>query len=194
MKKIALFMFLIFFGIKGFSQNISYQQSWKPYSMGIDMSYNTSNAISTNFTLGVDSINSFSIGYSYQFNGQVGKEETEQLDNYGRTIIGTGIYYQSFDIGYQRSLSDLYRLYPNIVFTYCPISLGVELSIGNNIHYTNYEDGRFNGGGYHMHDNSESLFGVGIKASYKISDVCNFILSYNTIKKVGVGLQLIIKE
>lgn len=119
--------------------------------------------------------NAFSIGYTYELNESKGKLIKNQLKNHGREVSGRGDFFTSVDIGYTRIL--LERVF-----------LSAEVSIGHIQSFTNYIDGRFTGGGYHMIDHSEESVGYGGKMAYFITSNIGIYSGYNTIRKASVGL------
>jgi hypothetical protein len=117
----------------------------------------------------------YRITVSYNDANTKGKEVSEQKSNYGKTIDGTGTKLSHFDF------SVGYYLYPNF-------TIAGELSIGSKENFTNYIDGRFSGGGYHMIDDDESIIGVGLNAGYIFQSGFGLFLGYNTIRKLSFGL------
>lgn len=108
-----------------------------------------------------------------------GKEVENQLANYGQTTDGSGESFFSIDLGYGRVIKQKWIV-------------DGELSIGSNSHYTNFIDRRFSDDGYHIITARESVVGVGVNGSYMINE--NFVIftGFNTLKKLQVGLRMIL--
>ncbi|RJP61088.1 MAG: hypothetical protein C4539_20405 [Ignavibacteriales bacterium] len=164
MQKIIVFLFLSTYCIA--------------QSLGISFGFSTSNSIFGDVFYLKDK-SSFHFGYSSEINNATGKEVSEQKSNYGRTTNGRGNYFSSFDFGYG------YNIYSNI-------RMNVEISFASRKYYTNYIDGRFTGGGYHMITEEKYELGIGGFVGYNINNFDLFI-GYNSVRKVGLGLRYIFK-
>ena len=145
---------------------------------GVSLGYSSSEAVFGDIFYTQD-VNSFHIGYTYKSSNAKGKEISEQKSNYGKTIDGTGSYYTSVDLGYGYLLLEKLRV-------------NVELSFSTKKYYTNYVDGRFSGGGYHMITKDETEMGVGGLLGYNINNFDLFV-GLNTIRKMTFGLRYVFK-
>jgi len=169
MKKSLYFIFILFFAIPFIS---TAQQ------FGISIGYGTSKAIYFDVLFG-SMPGRFHIGGTYQFSDTRGKLVEEQLANYGRTVDGTGSYYYALDFGYGYQFKGLFLL-------------GGELSIGSRSEFTNYLDGRFSGGGYHMVDESNIIAGIGANLGAQLSSFFELFGGYNTLRKVTFGIRILL--
>ena len=147
-------------------------------TFGVGISYATSNTFNAELQY-LNNDNTFKLGFSLENADTRGKLVDKQLSNYGRTVDGTGEYFITVDLGYGRILNDV-------------ITLDGEISIGSMNLYTNYIDQRFNGGGYHLITNKETIAGVGLNVGYIINTNWNVILGYNTVRKLQLGLRILI--
>lgn len=120
----------------------------------------------------------FHFGLGYQLTDATGEEKSERKTNYGLSTSGSGDKFYTVDLGYGYEIIDTIELF-------------VELSIGQRKYYTNYIDKRFKDGGYHMIDRDEMITGLGVGASYSISSQFKVFASYNSIRKLGVGVRYI---
>jgi hypothetical protein len=151
--------------------------SWSSaQKIGLGVAYATSNALAVDFLLRQEN-NLFRLGGSLQFSDRRGKEVENQLSNYGQTIDGTGEYFLTIDLGYGRVVKDNW-------------TIDTELSIGSNRHYTNYIDHRFNGDGYHIVTNKESIVGFGGNIGYIMKDHWNFFTGFNSVRKLQFGIRI----
>lgn len=121
--------------------------------------------------------NSLHMGFSYQFSGARGKPVRKQKTNYGRTTDGTGEYFWTIDFGYGYHIKE-------------KVSINGEISIGALNEYTNYLDKRFNGGGYHLIDESTIIAGLGANIGYNFSETINAFMGYNTVREITVGIRI----
>lgn len=165
--KIVTFFLLIF-------NTITYSQYF-----GISGGYSDSKAFFGDVFYAINE-NSFHLGYTSQSNDATGKEVSEQKSNYGRTVSGTGDYFTSVDLGYGYLLFEKLRL-------------NLELSIATQKYYTNYIDGRFEGGGYHMIAKDETELAVGGFVGYNYNNF-DFFIGYNTIRQMDFGLRFVFKH
>jgi hypothetical protein len=150
----------------------------KAQKFGIGIAYATSNAFNGELQY-LNNNNSLKLGFSLEIADTKGKLVDEQLPNYGRTVDGTGEYFMTLDLGYGRILKDV-------------ITIDGEISIGSMNSYINFIDNRFNGGGYHLITERETIAGVGLNAGYIISTNWNVIIGYNTIRKLQFGLRILL--
>ncbi|MCF8243023.1 MAG: hypothetical protein K9J16_16725 [Melioribacteraceae bacterium] len=120
----------------------------------------------------------FHFGGTYQITDAKGEEKSERKSNYGLTTDGSGDKFYTIDIGYGYEIIDTL-----VVF--------IELSIGQKKYYTNYIDNRFDEGGYHLIDKEETITGIGIGGSYKINKQFMLFLSFNSVRKLGLGLRYV---
>lgn len=141
---------------------------------GFDVAY-TSNRVIRGALIAKVGVNFFRLGFSGQDGGQKGKRVGEQLANYGRTITGSGQFLSSVDIGYGRAVVR------NLI-------VEAEVSLGWRTYYTNYVDGRFNGGGYYLVNQTEFKPGVGLGARYFVNKYVNAFGGYNTLLGAYGGL------
>lgn len=118
----------------------------------------------------------FHIGFSRQFAFTRGKPVEERGPNYAETVDGTGEYFRTFDFGYG------YHLKNNL-------TVNGEVSLGSLKKFTNYLDPSFNGGGYHMFDESNFVAGVGASIGYRFTESINVFLGYNTLREFTFGLK-----
>ena len=147
-------------------------------SFGIGIAYATSNAFNAEFEY-LNNSNTYKFGFSFQNADTRGKLIDEQLPNHGKAVDGTGEYFSSLDLGYGKILNDV-------------ITIDGEISIGSMNSYTNYIDNRFKGGGYHLITNKKTVAGVGINAGYIINKNWNVIVGYNTLRKLQLGLRILL--
>jgi hypothetical protein len=124
-------------------------------------------------------VNRFHLGASIQFGGQKGQQVDERGQTYGLTQDGSGEYFITVDLGYSRVIKEKFTINP-------------ELSIGNNRHYTNYIDRRFNSDHYHLVTKKEAVFGVGVNAGYIISPNFEVFGGFNSNRGVAIGARLIL--
>jgi hypothetical protein len=150
-------------------------QSVNAQSFGLSIGGSTSPSFTMDgyITKGMES---YHLGLSYKFSNRTGKAVSEQLPNYGRTVDGTGDYFWTMDFIYGYWFKDL------AVFG--------EIGAGEIVDFTNYEDNRFNGGGYHMIDRREITAGIGASAGIKLSNTVLFYAGYHTLKEVTFGLRI----
>lgn len=120
----------------------------------------------------------FHVGLSYQISDAKGEEKSERKSNYGLSTSGSGDKFYTVDLGYGYQVIDTLELF-------------VELSVGQKKYYTNYIDNRFKDGGYHMIDKDEMITGFGLGGSYSINNQFKIFASFNTIRKVGIGIRYI---
>lgn len=146
-------------------------------TFGIGIAYATSNSLNGEFQY-ISNLNTFKLGFSYQMADTRGEPVDEQLPNYGRTTDGSGEYFTLVDLGYGRILQDKF-------------TIDAELSIGTNNYYTNYLDGRFNDGGYHLITEKETALGIGFNAGYIFSENWNTIVGYNSLRKLQFGIRIL---
>ncbi|MBT1689448.1 hypothetical protein [Dawidia soli] len=170
MKSIILLFTLLFWAI---SNEASGQR------IGVGISYATSNAVGFELLYLKDYRHLFKLGGAFQMSDMRGKEVENQLANYGQTTDGSGESFFSIDLGYGRVIKQKWIV-------------DGELSIGSNSHYTNFIDRRFSDDGYHIITARESVVGVGVNGSYMINE--NFVIftGFNTLKKLQVGLRMIL--
>ena len=149
--------------------SVSYSQNF-----GVILGYSTSDA----FIAGGHMINNnflYRFSVSFEPSAAKGKEVTEQKENYGRTVEGTGDYFTTYD------LSVGYYFTPEL-------NISGEISIGRKKYYTSYIDNRFTDGGYHMIDQSESLLGLGLNAGYQFYSGIGILIGYNTVREISFAL------
>jgi len=145
-----------------------------PQSFGLLLGYATSDAfIAGGYVINNNFLYRFSI--SFEPSAAKGKEVTEQKENYGRTVEGTGDYFTTYD------LSVGYYFTPEL-------NISGEISIGRKKYYTSYIDNRFTDGGYHMIDQSESLLGLGLNAGYQFYSGIGILIGYNTVREISFAL------
>jgi hypothetical protein len=120
----------------------------------------------------------FHIGLGYQVSDAKGEEKSERKSNYGLSTSGSGDKFYTVDFGYGYQIIDTLEIF-------------VELSVGQKKYYTNYIDNRFKDGGYHMIDKDELIAGFGLGGSYSINKQFKIFASYNTIRKLGIGIRYI---
>lgn len=142
--------------------------------VGFSTAYSSSNAYYVDFFYLRDT-HSFHLGGSYQLSDQLGKRVREQKANYGRNIVGQGSFFRTFDLGYNYHMENRFFV-------------GGELSVGSKNNFTNYEDNRFRGGGYHMVD-AVLTGGIGVNAGYRISDLVFGFTGYHSLRKFTFGLR-----
>ncbi|MBD3616652.1 MAG: hypothetical protein HUJ22_08765 [Gracilimonas sp.] len=148
----------------------------KAQSFGVGAGFGTSSSMFVDLFY-LENSNSFHLGFSYQFSDTRGKLVSEQKSNYGRTVDGTGEYFWTLDFGYGHNVIS-------------ELTINGEISLGSLNEYTNYLDGRFNGGGYHMIDQASLVAGIGASVGYNLSESVNVFLGYNTLRKVTAGLRM----
>ncbi|MDX1640128.1 MAG: hypothetical protein R3220_00425 [Balneolaceae bacterium] len=163
-------LILLLFTICIFIAKETSAQSWR-----MSIGYGTSSAIHADFFK--KDMNSFHIGGSYQFADTRGKLVQERKANYGREIDGTGQYFWGVDLGYGRFLTE-------------KISINGEVSVGSQNDFTNYLDGHFNGGGYHLVNSSEIVAGIGANVGFVASEYFSFFGGYNTLRNATFGIRL----
>lgn len=117
-------------------------------------------------------------GMTYQLGGQKGKSVDEQKSNYGLKSDGSGKYFYTFDFGYSRAIKSRLRLHG-------------EISIGQNMRYTNYIDNRFTSGRYHLITERTTIFGVGADAAYAVQAL-EFFGGFNSIRGVTAGVRCLL--
>ena len=144
--------------------------------VGTSVSYSVDNALGLNLFY-TDNLNSYYLGYSYQFNGQKNKVVDERKSNYGTTPTGDGDFYWLIDFGYS-------RLFFN------SLSVQPEFSVGSRRYFRNYKDDRFTDGGYSLVSSAEMLAGVGVNVGYVIDDLIEPYLGFHTIKKLTFGVRI----
>lgn len=66
--------------------------------------------------------------------------------------------------------------------------INLEVSVATRKYYTNYVDGRFTDGGYHIIDKDETELGLGGIVGYYYNNF-DFFVGYNSVRKVGFGLR-----
>lgn len=120
----------------------------------------------------------FHAGVSYQLSDAKGEEKSERKLNYGLSTSGSGDEFYTVDLGYGYQIIDTLELF-------------VEFSLGQKKYFTNYIDNRFKDGGYHMIDRDEMITGFGLGGSYSLNNQFKIFASYNTIRKVGIGIRYI---
>lgn len=172
-RKILLLIVAYFFISTLYPQSVSAQR------FGMSAGFGTSSAMYGDFFY-FNKNSSFHFGGSYQFADQIGKLVDEQKPNYGRTVIGEGSYFWSLDFGYNYHFEN-------------KIIVGGEISLGSQNEYLNYEDNRFNGGGYHMVD-PELTGGIGANAGYEISDIVFGFVGFNTLRKLTFGIRFAFQQ
>ena len=118
----------------------------------------------------------FHAGLSYQISDAKGEEKSERLSNYGLSTSGSGDKFYTMDLGYGCQIIDTLEVF-------------LEVSIGQKKNYTNYTDNRFKDGGYHMINKSEIITGFGVGGSYSINKQFKIFASFNTIRKLGIGIR-----
>lgn len=120
---------------------------------------------------------SYHLGITYQSSDAKGKEVATQKSNYGRTVVGTGSYLFTIDLGLGYFISE-------------NVKLNGELSFGSKKFYTNYSDQRFTDDGYHMINRTESVAGFGISAGLVVERIQLFT-GYNSLREFGIGLRMV---
>jgi hypothetical protein len=143
-------------------------------NFGIVLGYSSKDA----FIAGGHFINNnflYRFSVSFEPSAAKGQEVSEQKENYGRTVEGTGDYFTTYD------LSVGYYVTPKL-------TLSSEFSIGRKKYYTSYIDNRFTDGGYHMIDKSESLFGLGLNAGYRFYSGIGILIGYNTVRELSFAI------
>lgn len=145
--------------------------------VGIGLNYSTYQSFGGELIF-ISKLNRFHFGASVEPSSTKGKYVSKQLSNYGRTISGYGTYSWFLDLGYSR-----------VIFN--KISLHGELTYGSDNDFVNYNDNRFNGGGYHMVTNRKSMFGAGTNIGYLISKNWEIYGGYNTLKKAQFGIRIL---
>lgn len=121
-------------------------------------------------------VNNYKVGMSFKPGSPRGKAVSNQLSNYGRTTDGSGSYFFTFDLGYGKIVKER-------------ILLDGELSFGGTFYYTNYLDGRFNGGGYHIITDSKTGIGIGLNTGYIVSKNISVFSGYNTLRGLQFGIR-----
>ncbi len=145
-----------------------------PQNIGMSLSYSTSNAFAGDLFYTFKN-SSFHLGYTSKLNDTRGKEVSDPKPNYGKTVSGHGEYFTSVDIGYGYLISSIIRV-------------NIELSVASKKTYTNYVDGRFTDGGYHMIDEDDTEIGIGGMIGYK-HKIFDFFIGYNSVRKFGLGFR-----
>lgn len=162
MKQITIILF--FFPTLAFSQ------------FGVSLSYSAGNFWDGNFYgAKKESPNRFYFGYGNRNGGQK-KLVSERKSNYGTKEIERGNYSWLIDLGYGRVIRK-------------KITISPELSIGEKVFFTTYEDKRFNGGGYSLITKKETITGVGISLGAVIKSRIEPFIGYNTVKKLFFGFR-----
>lgn len=115
----------------------------------------------------------YRVGYTRQFNGQLGVAKSERLSNYGTTGTGSGQYFVALTLGCSYWLTQR-------------IAVGVEGHLGSDRYYTNYSDRRFTGGGFHMIDGSYAKAGIGGKIEFIVNKWLMLSGGYSTLTEINV--------
>lgn len=123
----------------------------------------------------------FHAGLSYQMSDAKGEEKSERKSNYGLSTAGSGDKFYTVDLGYGYQIIDTLEVF-------------LEISIGQKKYYTNYTDNRFKDGGYHMINKSEIITGLGVGGSYSINKQFKIFASFNSVRKLGIGIRYIFKH
>jgi len=110
----------------------------------------------------------YQLGLAVQQSDAVGKKVDSRLPNYGLSATGTGNSYASLDFGVGFKPTNSVK----VVF------IG---SAGQREYFTNYADGRFNGGGYHIVDNTKFVAGGGISVYIDLSRKWGAELGFNSL-------------
>ncbi|MDX1587061.1 MAG: hypothetical protein R3222_09960 [Balneolaceae bacterium] len=147
--------------------------------LGLSTAYSTSNAYYVDFFY-MHNSHSYHMGGSYQLADQLGKKVSEQKPNYGRTVVGTGSFFWTLDLGYSYYFKNR-------------IIAGGGLSLGAQNDFTNYQDNRFRGGGYHMIE-SRPTAGMGFHGGYRFSRLAFAYVGYHTLRKITFGLRFAAKR
>ena len=157
------------------AQNDEQRQDLEVSKLGMSINWAWSDAIGFDFIFGA--IDRFHIGGTFQFSDAKGKEVDAILPNYGRTFLGEGEYYWTFDFGYSRIIRNL--------------TLKGELNIGGTKRYRNYRDSRFTGDGYHTVSQGKQMkFGIGGQAGYLVSSHFEVFAGWNTLHLFQLGCRV----
>ena len=142
---------------------------------GASVSYSSENTVGFDFFL-TKGENRFHLGFGYEFGKQKKKIVSERKSNYGLTKIEDGDYLWLIDLGYSRFITE-------------KLSINPELSFGKLTEFTNYEDNRFNDGGYSLINNTESKIGFGVNVGYLVTENFEPFIGFGTLKKMNFGLR-----
>lgn len=125
----------------------------------------------------------YELGYTHQFNGQLGQLKGERLPNYGKYVTGRDTYYTAPIIGLS------YWVSPRV-------AIGADFAFGFEKSFSNYSDKRFKAGGYHMIDGSAGINGYGGKLYYLVGNYFTVSGGYNTLYggHVSLGFSNFTKE
>jgi len=110
----------------------------------------------------------YELGYTHQFNGQLGSVKGARLPNYGKYVTGRDTYYTApiIGIGYWATSR---------------LAVAADFAFGFEKSYSNYSDKRFKAGGYHMINGSAGINGYGGKLYYLVGNYFSLSGGYNTL-------------
>lgn len=143
---------------------------------GVSIGYGSNKAFQSDVFYHVKA-SRFHFGFSHQINGQKGSPKTQQLTNYGKSVIGRGTYFTTFDLKYS-------------IVTESQFSISIDGNIGTKKNYTNYSDQRFKNGGYYLITNRSPIAGIGGNIGYVWKNGFELTAGYNTIKGVNMDFRL----
>jgi hypothetical protein len=144
-------------------------------AQSVGLGYSTNNSVQLDCTWGRGKT-VYQLGIASQRSDAVGKKVDERKPNYGLDQTGRGDSYASLDIGIGFRTSSSSKV----------IFIG---TVGQREFYTNYSDHRFNGGGYHMIDNTKFVGGAGVAFHLGFNTKMGVELGYNSIHGGVVTLQ-----
>ena len=145
---------------------------------GLSIGWGSSEAIIFDFFIR-NGFTRYHFGFSRQFGGQKGAYKTNQLSNYGRTVIGRGSYFTTFDAKYGLLIKD-------------KVSIQAEGNVGTKSYFTNYADKRFNGGGYYMIGGRDFIVGYGGNIGYLFNNGLEISMGANSIRGISFELRLLL--
>ena len=145
---------------------------------GVSLGYGTSSSILGDLFYGTET-NRFHLGLTYQIRSARGKRVTDQLPNYGQTIEGTGSYYLGAELGFGHVFKN-------------HLTLTAELTLASKTDYTNYIDGRFTDGGYHMIDLKYFTAVDGLNLGYIFLESFEIFAGYNTLRRFSAGFRVLL--